>query len=496
MVYFTDCFNINEDVLNQYGAFNISLINDLPLFIDPFLLYASKKEEYKKLHEGILDYLLFLKEKSEDGYLTEAEIKSWYKFSEVKQNWLGYSISGNGGSGLGLKFGKAMSDNMHVVYSDLNKEMITQTSHMEKVGLFQLGVGRDNISDFSCNLIKSYLLEYTEHFAKKYLQVKQTKKINVPKVYFDYELERWMSKEFVLPFYNNDYIILTPKDLLTKDENWINSHDLRGHFLEICGSIPNDQLRSEINSFYFSRLPSPTRIKGRNTQKQPTLKEIAIAVNQTIQQYPELLDFYIKQKEENKEGAKNISKEKVLEVETLFKSNVQYLIHELLKQSEFYSLPPEGSFNEALKRVLYLKDFIENKDGYKLFYYKNEPIKREADLQVIYRLTWYSSPFDVNREVNNGRGPVDYTVSKGSRDKTLIEFKLASNSKLRMNLENQVKVYEEANDTKQSIKVIMYFNDVEYVKLTKVLKELNLENDPNIVLIDARDNKPSASNVK
>lgn len=43
MVYFTDFFNINEDVLNQYGAFNISLINDLPLFIDPFLLYASKK---------------------------------------------------------------------------------------------------------------------------------------------------------------------------------------------------------------------------------------------------------------------------------------------------------------------------------------------------------------------------------------------------------------------------------------------------------------------
>lgn len=42
----------------------------------------------------------------------------------------------------------------------------------------------------------------------------------------------------------------------------------------------------------------------------------------------------------------------------------------------------------------------------------------------------------------------------------------------------------------------MYFNNVEYVKLMKVLKELNLENDPNIVLIDARDNKPSASNVK
>lgn len=43
MAYFTDCFNINEDVLNQYGAFNISLINDLPLFIDPFLFIRKQK---------------------------------------------------------------------------------------------------------------------------------------------------------------------------------------------------------------------------------------------------------------------------------------------------------------------------------------------------------------------------------------------------------------------------------------------------------------------
>ena len=43
---------------------------------------------------------------------------------------------------------------------------------------------------------------------------------------------------------------------------------------------------------------------------------------------------------------------------------------------------------------------------------------------------WYNTAFDVNREVENGRGIVDYTISKGAMDKTLIEFKLASNSKL------------------------------------------------------------------
>ena len=54
-IYFSDFFNVDVTDLENYGAFNISLINDLPLFIDPFLLFGSKKEEYKLLHKRILD---------------------------------------------------------------------------------------------------------------------------------------------------------------------------------------------------------------------------------------------------------------------------------------------------------------------------------------------------------------------------------------------------------------------------------------------------------
>ncbi len=498
MVYFTEFFKIDEEILDNYGAFDISLINDLPLFIDPFLLFGSKKKEYLKLHKNILSYLTFLKSKSLIGTATEAEIKSWYKFSEVKQNWLGYSITGNGGSGLGDKFGKAMSSNMYIVYDDLNNETVTTSSHIEKVGLFQLGVGKDNISDFSCNLIKSYLLEYTETFAKAYLDKSQVKEFNVPKVYFDYKFQRWMSKSFSLPFYKNDFIILSPKDLLTKDDNWINSHDLCGNFLSICNGIPNDQLRSEIHTYFRSQLPAPVIVgKGKKKkEKIPSNKDFNIAVNETIQMFPSILNYYIKTKEENKEGAKNISLEKVQEVEEMFKVNVMKLISQLIEKTQFYDIKPETSFIEALKRVNFLKDVIENNDGYKLFYFKGTPIKREADLQVIYRLTWFSSPLDVNREVNNGRGPVDYSVSNGAKDKTLVEFKLASNSKLKMNLENQVKVYEKASGTKKSIKVILYFDNIELSKLNGILKELDLEKDESIILIDAGNNKPSASNVK
>jgi hypothetical protein len=498
MVYFTDFFNVSEETLESYGALNISLINDLPLFIDPFLLFGSKKEKYIELHQGILKYLTFLKIKSERGNISPAERKSWYKFSEVKQNWLGYSVTGNGGSGLGEKFALAMSQNMHLVYSDLNSETVTNTSHIEKVCLFELGVGNDNISDFTCNLIKSFFLEYSENFAKKFLNESQTKVINVNKVYFDYKFEKWMSKQFTLPFYNEDFVILTPTDLLSKDDNWINSHDLRGRFAGICSTIPNDQLRSEIDSYFKSKLPAPTITgKGKNQKvKLPNQKEIAEAVDKTIQIFPEILNYYIKIKEQDKERAKDISKEKVLDVIEIFKVNVTQLISQLIQQTEFYEIKPESSYTESLKRIMFMKDVIENKDGYRLFYHKGQPLKRESDVQVIYRLTWFSSPYDVNREVNNGRGPVDYAVSKGSKDKTLVEFKLASNGKLKMNLENQVKVYEKASNTKKSIKVILYFDNPELIRVNKILDELNLDKDESIVLIDAGGNKPSASNVK
>ena len=112
----------------------------------------------------------------------------------------------------------------------------------------------------------------------------------------------------------------------------------------------------------------------------------------------------------------------------------------------------------------------------------------------MFRLTWFGTPSDISREVNNGRGPVDFKVSRGSKDKSLVEFKLASNSQLSRNLKKQVPIYEKASDTNKSLKVILYSSAEEVTKVQKIIKEEKLEGDNNIILIDARsDNKPSGS---
>ena len=64
-IYFSDFFDVDEDIIESYGAVNISLINDMPLFVDPFLLFNSEKPEYQQIHAEIIRYLLFLQQRTE-----------------------------------------------------------------------------------------------------------------------------------------------------------------------------------------------------------------------------------------------------------------------------------------------------------------------------------------------------------------------------------------------------------------------------------------------
>ena len=78
-----------------------------------------------------------------------------------------------------------------------------------------------------------------------------------------------------------------------------------------------------------------------------------------------------------------------------------------------------------------------------------------------------------------------------------MEFKLARNSKLKQNIKKQLEIYQEANNTKKGIKVILFYTHEEELKVKQLLKELKIDDKENIVLIDARnDNKKSASIVK
>jgi hypothetical protein len=482
-IYFSDVFGVSSEILEDYGAFDISLVNDLPLFIDPFLLFNSERSEYRALHDEIIRYVRFLRDKAVAEAVTPGLMKAWFMFPEVKQTWLGYSLVGNGGSGLGPDFARATQDNLGQVFSDFGKEKVTRGSHIEKLCLFADGVGKDNISDFTTNLIKGFLVEYTQTFARAHLAPEQRRLVPVEKAVFNYDTETWRTVRYELPIFGADYVILTPVDILTKDDIWINRTDLVRGYPHIVASIPDDQLRETINNYFEKILPADYT---RGDEEK--------AAARAILHFPQLIEHYIRFKEDHGDEAEALSEEKVRESKQIYISQVKELIGILADATGFYEIPG-ATLAETRARVAYLKDVIENKDGYRLFVGPDgRPIRRESDLQIIFRFTWFNTLLDVNREVNNGRGPVDYTVSRGKRGKTLVEFKLASNTSLRKNLKAQAEIYQKAGDAEHAIKVILYFTAEERAKVEGIVRDLGLTGSPNIVLIDARaDNKPSAS---
>jgi hypothetical protein len=483
--FFSDYFSVDPAVIETYGAFNISLITDLPLFIDPFLLFNSTHPEYRRLHGEIIKYLVFLKEKATAGDVSDALLESWYCFPEVKQTWLGFTIGSNEGAGLGMDFARTLHGSLHRLFPEFGRESVTKGSHLEKICLIKEGVGRDNISDFTTNLIKGFLYTYTERFAKNHLNTDQCRVVPVRNIQFNFETESWQSDRYTLPWANGDHIVLTPKDLLTRDENWINKKDLLRNFEDIPPAIPDPELRAQVNNYFHKMLVVPK-------DREPTRAERNAAALQTIQEYPHVVDYYIREKEKNGAAAESISFEKVKFSQLIFNTQIRAL-QDALNATAFYTVP-DTTYEESHARLRYLKDVIEKQDGYRFFYKDGKPIKYEKDLQVMFRLVWFGTPSDVTSEANDGRGPADFKVSRGAKDKTIIEMKLAKNTALRRNLKHQANIYKAASGAKAAIKCIMFFSPEERDRLEALLNELDLRSCPDVVVIDARnDNKPPGS---
>lgn len=481
-LYFSDVFGVSEETLNEYGAFNVSLIIDLPLFIDPFLLFNSENIDYRRLHDDIIKYLRFLRDRSIEGNVNDGLLYAWYYFSEVKQNCLGFCDSGHGGHGLGSKFARALNENLHSIFTSFGDENVTKGSHLEKLCLIEEGVGRDTISDFTTNLIKGYLCEYTQAFALKYLSPDQRRRVAVTKAIFNYQTRSWVTRHYDLPFYQNDFVLLTPRDILTRDDTWINKPDLLRNFEDIPEAIDNLALRGQINNYFYELLP-----------EKPEKKDYDNAAVKAFLKYPQLIDYFIKHKEETGDQAIEQSRAKVTESDAVYVQQFGELVNLLAERSQFYKVT--GTTTEEVKqRIEFFKDVIENKGGHRIFYVQGKAIRKETDAHILYRMTWFATFSDISREVDDGRGPVDFKASRGAKDKTLVEFKLASNPQLRRNLEKQVDIYKKASDATIGFKVIIYFTADELARSERILSELNMTGDKHIYLIDARnDNKPSGS---
>lgn len=497
-MFFSEYFGIDPELIQAYGAVDISLVCDVPLFIDPMLIFNSEKPDYQQLHQKIIRYFHFLSTKSQNS-LSDNEIKAWFSFNEVKNNWLGYSLDGNKGLALGWEYAKFLNKNIGFA---ITTNDISKSQHIEKVMLLYEGSGKDKISDLTVNLIKEYLLEYTEKFTLAHINPDLSKRLPVDKAYFNYDTESFVSKEYTLPYIYNknrniEFVLLTPFDILREDEPSINRKNFFDSHERIRASIDNDVLRAYVNNYISEAVRRYEEQQKRN--KRPS-RERSIgrieknAFKEIVKEYPELYDYYIKLRESDVDE---------IRYKCMHEFNTQ-LIKLLINSKNIINTVISNGYNfdeslsareEAKKRLAFFKHIIEDCDGYRNLYTNGVRIASENDIQRLFRFVWYGTSYKVDFETNNGRGQVDAIVSKGQHNQNIVEFKLASNSTLG-HVFKQVKIYEAANCADGSLIAIFYFSQGEYDIAKRVVTNAGYEDKIGdaIFLFDCRnDNKPSAS---
>lgn len=131
------------------------LDEDIPLYVDPFLLWRSPGLQDKGLHQVILGGFNNLGVLSKSGKKEKA-VQQLIAASECDEVGLGTSATKKG-----TRIGRAKAEEVLSLFERIPYYRDHGFRHFEEIQLFVDGIGKDRISDIACNFIKSFLIDYT-----------------------------------------------------------------------------------------------------------------------------------------------------------------------------------------------------------------------------------------------------------------------------------------------------------------------------------------------
>lgn len=197
---------------------------DIPLGIDPFLLFKSRDPALRALHEILINAYNAGIEAVRRGDHHEARRR--FDFPEVAEIGLGYTKAGKRGSGVGTLLTGLTLDTLANAPALLERGV----RHIEEMQLLSAGIGPDRVSDITANLLKGFLIEYTQRQCAIW-NLPLVAGVPVEHVY-DPETLQWVDGHYDLPINPLDgrAILLVPRRIV-RTLPWINYDDfLRGEF--------------------------------------------------------------------------------------------------------------------------------------------------------------------------------------------------------------------------------------------------------------------------
>ena len=239
----SDYYNI--PLLQSEVDFAIPFMDeDIPLYVDPFLMWKSPSQMDNMLHAGIMQSFNQLGSMYVGNKQDEA-IESIIYLSECVEVGLGTSKTRKGRP-ISKEQAKAILD----LYKDVPQINQYGLKHLEQVQLLVDNISKDRICDISCSLIKSFLIDYT---------IDQCKRLGIPmrliKIsLYDYKTCKIITEKTTLPINegNKQPILLVPKRWL-RYSPWLNYDDYFKHYLIKNIEVEYDGVNNRIEVLKYNR---------------------------------------------------------------------------------------------------------------------------------------------------------------------------------------------------------------------------------------------------
>jgi hypothetical protein len=468
---------------------DIRMDRDIELFIDPFFVFRSEIPIFSNAKQKFLDFFqaaFELAHEAKRSGIALKKLESLLKFPEVMEIRLGLSI-GDVGAGPGSRFAKACAGAL----VKLAAQGYNGLDHFEEIEIFTKGIGPDGISDAAANILKYELIQYTQEICNEFSI--PMKKFLIDNAQFDFQSRRWDHATFSLPenpCIRNKSVLLVPKEFLCA------IHAIGSdRFSEYVARNKSEELKTSLN-YEIEKSLSNSVIK-------PKVKDIAGIHPEWVREYT----HYI-------ENEADITPYNLEEDENNLYRNERRAYDFVSSHPLPLSASNDEEFLKFVTSVIHqFRLYVEEQGGFKLLWNdtqkSTEPEEcerrpRDEDAaQCLFSgiVTSYcqANNIDISREVETGRGPVDFKFSSGYQKRVLVELKLAKSSKLKQGRLEQLPAYLRSQQIQHGYYVIIVYAKKELERIEKMLKDIESIDFGDlrfqVVTIDASLDKPSASNI-
>jgi hypothetical protein len=205
------------------------LDEDVPLYVDPFLLWKSPSQQDQALHTSLVNSFNRQNWLLQKGREDEAA-QNLVLASECDEVGLGLSRTRKG-----KRIGAGTAQDILALFRHIPEYGRFGFTHFEEIQLYVDGISKDRISDFTCNFLKSFLIDFT---------IDQCQALGIPvstvrlASLYDYRSYSFQHNlEVTLPVYpeRGTPIIFVPKRWL-RHVPWLNFDD---YFASYC---PKDEV--------------------------------------------------------------------------------------------------------------------------------------------------------------------------------------------------------------------------------------------------------------